>query len=106
MRGFRQPVQFLLEALQHQGDVVDRLLHFFVIAFINLRNQFVDLAVGDLREYPVAFPDRQQNRIQHGIHAAHDFGVRALKMFGFAALGELPVLGSLGQTPEFFFERL
>ena len=90
MRRLRQPYQFLLQALQHDGHVVDRLLHLFVVALVGLRDQLVDLAVRNLRQDAVAFADGQQNRVQHGVHAAHDIGVGALELLRLAALGSCP----------------
>ena len=87
-------------------DVVDRQLHLFVIALVGLGDQFVDLAVGDLRQDAVAFADRQQNRIQHGVDAAHDLGVGALELFRLAAFGELSFPGSLGQAHHFLLQTL
>ena len=104
--GVGQPRQFLLQALQHDGHVVDGLLHLFVIALVGLGDQLVDLAVGDLRQDAVAFADGQQNRVQHGVDAAHDLGIRALELFRLAALGELPFLGGFGQPHQFLLQAL
>ena len=49
-REISQSHSSLLQTLQDFGHVVDGQLHLFVIALIGLGNQFVDLAVGDLRE--------------------------------------------------------
>ena len=65
LRSMGQTRQFFLQVLQNGADVVDRLLHLLVIALIGVCDQLVDLAAGDLRENPVAFADRQQNRVQH-----------------------------------------
>ena len=98
--------QFFLQALQHHGDVVDGLLHLFVIALIGLGDQFVDLAVGDLRQNAVAFADGQQDRVQHGVDAAHDLGIGALELFRLAALGELSFFGGVGQPHQFLLQAL
>ena len=105
-RGFGQPHQFLLQALQHGGDVVDRLLHLLVIALVGLRDQLVDLAVGDLRQDAVAFADRQQDRIQHGIHATDDVGIRAAELVRFAALGKLSIPRGIRQAHQFLLQAL
>ena len=94
LRSFRQTHQFLLQTLQHDGDVVDGLLHLFVVALVSLGNQFVDLSVRDLRQDAIAFADRQQNGIQHGVHAAHNLGVSSLELFRLSAIGQLPFLRS------------
>ena len=93
-------------ALQDDGHVVDRLLHLFVVALVGLGDQFVDLAVGDLCQNAVAFADRQQDGIQHGVHAAHDLGIRALELFRLAAFGELPFSRSVGQAHQFLLQAL
>ena len=80
--------------------VVDGLLHLFVIAFVGLRDQFVDLAAGDLRQNAVAFADRQQNRIQHLVDALHHFAMDALKLVGLAALVETALAGCLHQAQD------
>ncbi len=106
LRGVGQARQFLLQALQHDGDVVDRLLHLFVIALVGLGDQLVDLAVGDLGQNAVAFADGQQDRVQHGVDAAHDLGIRALELFRLAALGELSFLRGVGQAHQFLLQAL
>ena len=95
-----------MQALQHDGDIVDGLLHLFVVALVGLGDQFVDLAAGDLGQDAVAFADGQQDRIQHGVHAADDFGVRALELLGLPAIGELPFLGGVGKARHFFLQVL
>jgi hypothetical protein len=90
--GIGQPHHFLLQALQAPRHIVDGLLHLFVIALVGLANQLVDLAVGNLRENAVAFADGQQDRVQHGVDAAHDLRVRALELLRLAAVGELAFL--------------
>ena len=86
--------------------VVDRLLHLFVVALVGLGDQFVDLAVGDLGQNAVAFADRQQDRVQHGVHAAHDLGIGALELLRLAALGELPLARSFGQAHQLLLQAL
>ena len=104
--GIGQPHQFLLQALQNHGDVVDRLLHLFVVALVGMRNQLVDLAVRYLRQDAVAFANRQQNRVQHYVDAAHDLRIRALELLRLAAVAELPFLRGFCQPPHFLLERL
>ena len=77
-----------------------------MVALVGLRDQFVDLAVGDLRQNAVAFADGQQDRIQHGVDAAHDLGIRALELLRLAAVGELPFLRSLDQPRQFLLQAL
>ena len=101
-----QPDQFLLQALKHDSHVVDRQLHLFVVALVGLRDQFVDLAVRDLRQDAVAFADGQQNRVQHGVHAANDLRVGALELFRLAAVGELSLLGGLDQSRHLLLQPL
>ena len=85
--------QLLLQALQHCGDVVHGLLHLLVVALVGLRDQFVDLAVGDLGQNAVAFADGQQDGIQHLVDALDDLAVVAL------------VLGGVGAGGQFAFRR-
>ena len=94
-RGVGQPHQFFLQALQHDGHVVDGLLHLFVIALVGLGDQFVDLAVGDLRQDAIAFANRQQNRVQHGVDALHHLAMDAFKLFRPGALAQPPFLRGL-----------
>ena len=84
--GLGQTHQLLLQALQNQGHVVDGLLHLFVVALVGLRDKFVDLAVRYLGQNAVAFADRQQNGVEHGIDAAHDLGIGALELLRLAAI--------------------
>ena len=95
-----------MQPLQNLGHVVDRLLHLFVISFVGLRNQFVNLAVGDLNEDTVAFSDGQQNRVQHNIHAAHDLRIRALEVLRLAAIAELAFLRGFDQPSHFLLQPL
>ena len=88
------------------ADVVDGLLHLLVIALVGLGDQFVDLAVGDLRQNAIAFADGQQNRVQHGVDTAHDIGVSAAELVGLAALGELSVSRRVGQPHQFLLQAL
>ena len=101
-----QARQFLLQTLQHDGHVVDRLLHLLVVALVGLGNQLVDLAVRNLRQNAVAFADGQQNRVEHGVHAAHDLGIRALELLRLAAIGELAVLRCLDQPRHLLLQAL
>ncbi len=64
-----QTAQFLLQILQNTAHVVDGLLHLFVVAFVSVGNQLVDFAARNLGEDTIAFPDRQQDRVQHGVDA-------------------------------------
>ena len=75
-----------------------------MIALVGLRDQLVDLAVRDLRQNAVAFADGQQNRVQHGVDAAHNLGIRALELLRLAALGELPFLRGLDQPRHFLLQ--
>ncbi len=92
-----QPPQFLLKPLQHDGDIVDCLLHLLVVALVSRGNQFVDLAVGNLRQDAVALADGQKDGVQHGVDAAHDLGKCALELLRLAAVGELSLLGGINQ---------
>ena len=103
---FGQPHQFLLQALQHQGHIVDRLLHLLVVALVGLRDQFVDLAVRDLGQNAITLADGQKNRVEHGIDAADNLRVRAVELLRLAALGKLALFGRLGQPSHFFLQRL
>ena len=77
-----------------------------MIALVGLRDQLVDLAVRDLRQNAIPFADGQQNRVQHGVHAAHDLRVRALEALWLAAFRELAILRRLGQPPHLSFQIL
>ena len=77
---FAQAHEFLLECLQHDGDIVDCLLHLLVVALVGLGDQFVDLAAGDLRQDAVAFADGQQDGVEHGVDATHNVGIGALEL--------------------------
>ena len=105
-RRLHQHVDVLRHVLQRRGDVVDRLLHLLVVALVGLRDQFVDLAVGDLGQNAVAFADGQQDGIQHFVDALHDARVSALELVGFAAFRELPFTRSLGQPPQLLLQAL
>ncbi len=99
-----QASKFLVQTPHHRRDIVDRLLHLLVIAFISLGNQFIDLAIRDLGEDAVAFPNRQQDRIQHGVHALHNFRIRPLELLRLAPLGELPFFRRVGQASQFLVQ--
>ncbi len=96
-RRLRQPPQFLLQPLQHHGHVVHGLLHLLVVALIGLRDQLVDLAVGDLGQNAVAFADGQQDGVQHFVDALDDLAIVALVLGGVGARGQLALPGRLHQ---------
>ena len=83
--------------MQHHAHVVDGLLHLFVIAFVGLGDQLVDLAVGDLRQDAVAFADGQQNGIQHPLMPCIIFAVGALELVRSAPLAQRPFPRRLDQ---------
>ena len=83
---FDQLGQFRLEPLQHERNVVDVLLHLFMIALVGLGDQFVDLAVRHLVEDAVALADRQQDGVQHLIDAVDDLAEHALEAVDLATL--------------------
>ena len=89
--------KFCLEFLQHRSDAVDVLLHLLMIALVGLRDQFVDLALGDLVEDAVALADRQQDGVEHLVGALDDLAVGARERAGVAALFELTLARVLGQ---------
>ena len=55
LRKIAHAQHFLLQILQNDGDVVNRLLGLFVVAFMVLGHQFIGFAVGDLDQNAVAF---------------------------------------------------
>ena len=69
-------------------------------------NQLVDLAVRNLAKNAVAFGDGQQDRVQHGVDAAHNLGIGALELFRLAAIAELAFLGGVGQTHQLLLQTL
>ena len=77
-----------------------------MIAFVGLRDQLVDFALGDLRQDAIAFADGNKNRIEHGVDAANDLGVGALELFRLAALGEPTFLRCLDQSHQFLLQAL
>jgi hypothetical protein len=76
----------------HDGHVVDRHLHLFVVALVGLGDQLVDLAARDLRQDAVAFADGQQNRVQHLVDALDHLAMHAVEQRCLAALRETPSL--------------
>ena len=103
---FGKPRHFLLKALNDDGNIVDGLLHLLVIALVGLGDQLVDLAIRDLSQDAVAFADGQQNRIEHGVDAANDFGKCALELLRLAAIGELPFLRGFDQPRQLLLQAL
>ena len=89
---------FLLQALQDRGHVVDGLLHLLVVALVGLRDQFVDLAVGNLRQDAVTLGDGQQDGVEHLVDISDHLGIRTLELLGLAAFGELPVARGLYES--------
>jgi hypothetical protein len=75
-----------------------------VVALVGLRDQLVDLAARNLGQDAVAFADGQQDRVQHGVDAAHDLGVGALELLRLAAVGELAFLRGLDQPRQFLLQ--
>ena len=77
-----------------------------MVALVGLSDQLVDFAVGDLRQNAIAFADRQQDGVQHGVDAVHDLRVCALELLRLAAIGELSFLGSFRQARQFLLQAL
>ena len=62
-----------------------------MVALVGLGDQFVDLAIRNLRQDAIAFADGQQDRIQHFVDALHDFAIHTLELIQPASLGEPPL---------------
>ncbi len=69
-----------------------------MVALVGLGDQFVDLAHRDLRQNAVAFSDRQQDGIEHGVHALHHLAIDAFKLFQSGPLAQAPFLRRLDQS--------
>ena len=69
-----------------------------MIALVGVRDQLVDLAVGDLGKNAVPLADGQQNRIQHLVDALQHLAMGALKLVDLAALVETALAGCLHQS--------
>ena len=63
-----------------------------------MRDQLVDLAVGDLRQNAVAFANGQQDRVQHLVHALNQLAMHAIEERGFAAFAQAPFFGGVHQA--------
>ena len=97
---------FLLQQLQGDGDVVDGLLHLFVIALVGVSDQLVDLAVRNLGKNAVAFADGQQDRIKDFVDALNNLALRAIEHGCLAALGETAFLGRVHQAHDLVQNQL
>ena len=82
------------------------LLHFFVVALVGFGDQFVDLAVGDLGQNAVAFADRQQDGVEHLVHALENPAVIALVLARVGACGEFAICRCLDQQSGLVHQRL
>ena len=105
-RGFGQPPQLLLQPLQHHRHVVYGLLHLLVVATVGLGDEFVDLARADLRQDPVAFPDRQQDGIEHRVHALDHLAVVAFEPLYPPALAEAARVRGFHQPDYLFLQQI
>ncbi len=97
LRCVGQASHFLLQVLHHGRDVVDRQFHLLVVAFVGLGDQFVDFATRDLGENAVGLADRQENRIQHAVHAANNLRVGAVVLAGVGARRKFAFRGRVRQ---------
>ena len=95
-----------MQALRDNSHVIDRDLHLFVVALVGLRDQLIDLAIGDLCQNPVALADGKQNRIQHGVDAAHNLRISTLELFRLAAIRKLSLTRGFDQSSELLLESL
>ena len=93
--------QFSLKALQYQGDVVDVLFHFLVIAVIGRGDQFIDLAAGHLIKDAVALADRQKDSVKQYVDVAEDFLEVAGGQSRIGAIGQTPLLDGVDQAADF-----
>ncbi len=98
LRSLCQAHHHLLKRLHDNRDIVDRQLHLFVIAFVGLRDQFVDLAVGDLGKNAVALADWQQDGIQHFVDALHYLAIDAFKLVRPSTFGETALARCVDQA--------
>ena len=69
-----------------------------MVALVGLRNQLIDLAARNLRQYPVALADGQQNRVQHLVDALDHLAVDSIEDGRLAALREPTLFGGVHQT--------
>ena len=106
MGGIGEPRHFLLQALEYDGHVVDGELHLLVVALVGLRDQLVDLAVGDLRQDAVAFADGQKNRIEHLVDPLNHLTIGAVESCGAASFGQPAFLGGIHKAHDFIQQRV
>ena len=77
-----------------------------MVAFVRLGDELIDFAVRDLGQNAIALADGQQNRIQHGVDAAHDLCVCALELLRFAAIRKLSFFGGFDQPRQLLLQSL
>ena len=83
---------------------VDGLLHLLVIALASDFHAFPQIAATDQPQHAVTFADRDQDGVEHDVHAAQHLGVSALELIGLAAFGELALLGGVCQPLQLFLK--
>ena len=69
-----------------------------MIALVGLRDQLVDLAVGNLGQDAVAFTDWEEDGVEHGVDFSHEIAIAALEILGLAALAQLSVVRGLYES--------
>ena len=67
-----------------------------MVALVGLRDQLVDLAVGDLRQDAVAFADGEKDGVEHLVDASNHLGISTLELLRLAAFGEQSISGCFG----------
>ena len=105
-RCLSQPPQLLLQTLQDYGHVVDRLFHLLVVATVGLGDQFVDLARADLRQDTIALRYREQDRIEHGVHALDQLAVVPFELLYPRALAETACARGFHQPLYFLLQQI
>ena len=101
-----QFANFLLQPLQNASHIIDRQLHFLVVAAVGVRDHFVDLAGADLCQNAVAFADGQQDCIEHLVHALDHFAITPIEQLRPSALGQAAVIRSLNQSSYLFLKPI
>ena len=76
------------------------------VAMVGIGDLRRDVPLRNLLHIPGGEVQRRDDRVENGVHSAHDIGIRSLHYIRVPALGELPFLCGTGNVHQHLFHNL
>ena len=87
----------------HEGDVVDRRLHVFMVALVDRGDRLADIAARNLRQHTVALGNGQHYRVHHVVYGFEHLASDTLEVLKPRSFIE-PAFPCRFRQPEYFCE--